>query len=93
MRKSSLAFSWDSSAFCETEESTGRSGEVPRIEFAPNGRGARVLYLGKWQKVSDSKCWDPRPTLVEFANPRHRERFLVSADGIKTTGRDYHRLA
>lgn len=43
-----------------------------------------ALCLGRWQGVSDSGCWDPRPTLMEFANPRHRERFMESSGRMKT---------
>lgn len=33
----------------------------------------------RWRKDSGLKGWDPRPTLVEFPNSRHRNRSLAEA--------------
>lgn len=41
----------------------------------------RLLGLGRWQGVRDLGCRDPQPTLVEFANPRHRDKFLEVTRG------------
>lgn len=44
----------------------------------------RVLRLGRWEEGSDSRCRDPRPTLVEFTNRRCRGRFLASSYRVET---------
>lgn len=46
-----------------------------------------VLHPGRWQKLGDLRCWNPRPTLLTFANPLHRNRFLDAADMVKTNTR------
>lgn len=52
-----------------------------RTEEAPDNVAIKwVLRLSEWQGVGVSGCQDPPPTLLEFASPRHRERFLASAD-------------
>lgn len=40
--------------------------------------------LGRCQRVCDSGFRNPRPTLVEVDNLRHREWFLAPADRTKT---------
>lgn len=42
----------------------------------------RVLRLGKWAGAQ-STTRDPRPVLVEFANPRHRDSFLAQAERVR----------
>lgn len=48
----------------------------------------RVLCPGRWQDVSGSECGDPRPTPVEFLNPRHGDNFFASSDEIKAITRE-----
>lgn len=43
----------------------------------------RVICSGSWQGISNPRCRDPRPTLVEFANPRHKDMFFASANRIQ----------
>ena len=43
----------------------------------------RVLRLGKWISAEKTTEVGPRPVLVEFANPRHRDWFLAAADKIQ----------
>lgn len=57
------------------------------MEIPENVAIIRVLRLGRWQEVSDVKCQGSRPTLLEVANLRHKDRFWASADRIKTTTR------
>lgn len=47
----------------------------------------RVLNPGGWQGVCGSECRDSRSTLVEFANPTPKDRFLASADETTMTMR------
>lgn len=53
------------------------------VEIPDHVATKRVLRPERWQGVSHSGCRDPRPALVEFAYPRHRSRFLASADRMK----------
>lgn len=48
----------------------------------------RVLRFGRWQEVSGSECGDPRPTPVEFVDPRHADNFFASSDEIKAITRE-----
>lgn len=41
-----------------------------------------VFLRGRLRSISGSRCRDPQPTPVDFSNPRHRNRFLVSACGM-----------
>lgn len=43
----------------------------------------RVIRLGKWREEQKEELRKPRPTLVEFANPRQRDRFLAAAGEIR----------
>lgn len=46
-----------------------------------------VLHLGKSQEISDFRCRDLRPTIVEFADARHRDKFMEFVDRIKAITR------
>lgn len=53
-----------------------------RLAELPGHTGIkRMLRLGKWQRDTESN--QPRPLLVEFANPRHRDSFLAAAGRLK----------
>lgn len=43
----------------------------------------RILRLGRWMREMNGVELRPRPVLVEFANPRHRDRFLTEAGKVK----------
>jgi hypothetical protein len=43
----------------------------------------RVLRLCKWNNNFINNGQVPRPVLVEFANPRHRDHFLTAAETIR----------
>ncbi|KAF4531147.1 hypothetical protein B566_EDAN019182, partial [Ephemera danica] len=43
----------------------------------------RVLRLGRWQNAQEKP--KPRPVLVEFANPRHRDHFLAATGTIQSS--------
>jgi hypothetical protein len=43
----------------------------------------RILRLGKWRGNENLNMRRPRPVLVEFANPRHRDTFLSAADFLR----------
>jgi rubredoxin len=61
-----------------------------RIANIPGDVGIkRILRLGRWMGPRDPNTTKPRPMLVEFANPRHRDRFLSNAGAINvaTNGR------
>lgn len=81
---------WDPAALPEGEEAVGKGDKVLRSKSASDGGNAgafchqKRLRLGRWLGVSDSGCRKPRPTPVDVANPRLRDRFLASADKIKT---------
>lgn len=42
----------------------------------------RVLRLGKFRGIENNDPQVQRPVLVEFANPRHRDHFLATAERI-----------
>ncbi|KAF4531146.1 hypothetical protein B566_EDAN019181 [Ephemera danica] len=55
-----------------------------RVAELPGDLGLkRVLRLGRWDQSYESR--QPRPVLVEFANPRHRDHFLAAAEKIQRT--------
>jgi hypothetical protein len=39
----------------------------------------RVHRVGRWQSPTSASLKRPRPVVVEFANPRHRDHFLAGA--------------
>ena len=45
----------------------------------------RVLRLGPWRNDLDGEPKPSRPIVVEFGNPRHRDRFLAGAEKIRAT--------
>lgn len=49
----------------------------------------RVFRLGRWTRKPDDSSVAPRPVLIEFGNPRHRDVFLAAAEIVKrrTEGR------
>ena len=46
-------------------------------------RKRRVLRLGRWKDSRTDDGRKPRQTLIEFSNPRHRDRFLENSGQIK----------
>lgn len=53
-----------------------------RIAELPGHTGMkRVQRLGRWNK--DATVSHPRPVLIEFSNPRHRDHFLSVAERIR----------
>lgn len=45
----------------------------------------RVLRLGQWKDPKATGAAKPRPIIVEFGNPRHRDRFLAAAEKIRAS--------
>lgn len=80
---------WNLGAPQERGEAEEKRCKVPYSTSGPNGGNTRaccyliVLSPERWQELSDSRCLDPRPKLVEFAYSRHMEKSLASSDRIK----------
>lgn len=47
----------------------------------------RIMRIGRWRGSRLSEGLQPRPMLVEFANPRHRDSLLAAAGTIKVNSR------
>lgn len=63
---------------------------ILRMAGVPGHAGAkRVIRLGKWRGQSETPNRRPRPMLVEFTNPRHRDGLLGAAGRVSgiTRGR------
>lgn len=56
-----------------------------KVEILQHVAIKRGPILQRWTKGRDSRGRDPRPTLFQFANPRHRDGCSSASDRIKTT--------